>query len=336
MSDTDLSVVDDPMTLQKPANDLQTLLERANQARAENDPARANVLYTRATEVDPNSANAWRGRAETAVSLDDAIASWACTLALAPGDQTARDALDQKVIEKEATSDPTQVQSLIELGKTVGQLGQKPWAYRLFRRATELEDTNEEAWVWRAGLADDRKEMISSLNQVLALNPDNARAKTGLEWASALETDKPAPPTTTEQAARLVEQGQELLEKGDKPRAHELFVQAAELDQRNEQAWLWRGSTTANVDEALTCMEQALAINPENESAREARSWLRVKKLRESAQAPVSEQTPEPQVVASVPADEPQKQRKTARLLLLLLLILILLALSAALVIRMF
>ena len=43
----------------------------------------------------------------------------------------------------------------------------------------------EEYWIWRAGLTSDLKEMISALNQALALNPQNVQAQAGLQWAFA-------------------------------------------------------------------------------------------------------------------------------------------------------
>jgi 4-hydroxybutyryl-CoA dehydratase/vinylacetyl-CoA-Delta-isomerase len=39
------------------------------------------------------------------------------------------------------------------LGRTLAQVGQNPWAYRLLVRATELDPRSEESWLWRAGVA---------------------------------------------------------------------------------------------------------------------------------------------------------------------------------------
>ncbi len=273
------------MMADSPWDDLTTVLQRAEQARSGNDIALAYTFFTRATELDSNNAQAWTGRAALTPDLDDAIISWAYALALAPDNTSAKDKLAERVDEKIARSGIADLASLITLGKNLAEVGQKREAYRLFKCATELDDTSEEAWIWRAGLAEDSKEMIASLNQVLALNPENKQAQAGIQWAMSLQpgTTVSESPSHAEQAIKLVEQGQAVLQKGNKTDANALFRQATELDQKNEQAWLWRGSTTSDVDEALTCMEQALAINPENEPAREARSWLRVKKLRETA-----------------------------------------------------
>lgn len=311
-----------------PWEDLATVLRHADAARAAGDPARAYAFYARATELDPNRATVWAGRAATTSDLDDAIISWGYALALAPDDGEARAALEQRVGEKIVQSGIAQVASLASLGRTLAEVGQKPWAYRLFVRATELDDTYEEAWVWRAGLSDDTKEMIACLNQALALNPENAQAQAGLQWALAQQAGTPAPPSPSaaEEAVRLVEEGQRVLHAGDKTRAHELFEHATELDQTNEAVWLWRGSTTAEIDEALTCMEQALAINPENEAAKEARAWLRVRKLREGAKAQAA--VPAPPVRAPLitpPTVTPAQWQRSRGLLAILVIVFLIL-----------
>jgi tetratricopeptide (TPR) repeat protein len=267
----------------KPWDDLSAVLALGDQARAENNASRAFAFYARATELDPNSARAWSGRAATAPNLDDAIKSWAYARSLAPADDQAKAELGQCIEKKVQQSKLEDTGDLVSLGRILAESGQKDFSHQLLVRAIELDDTNEEAWIWRAGVAKDSKEIVSCLNQALALNPANAQAQAGLQWAISLQVDNPEPrdEKAAEQALHLVEQAQRLLENHDRAGAHELFQKASELDRTNETAWLWRGSTTADIDEALTCMEQALAINPQNESAREARSWLRVKKLRD-------------------------------------------------------
>lgn len=270
----------------KPQN-LSAVLALGDQARVENDAGKAFAFYAQATELDPNSARAWIGRAGTTPNLDDAIKSWACALSLSPADAEAKSALAQRIEEKVLQSKVEDVGNLLNLGRTLGAAGQKELAHRLLRQATELDDTNEEAWIWRAGVANDSKEVVSCLNHALALNPSNAQAKAGLQWAMSLQANRHSviDGNGVDQIARLVEQAQQLLQKQDRAGAHELFQKATELDRLNEAAWLWRGSTTTDVDEAVTCMDQALAINPRNESAREARSWLRAKRVREGGKA---------------------------------------------------
>ncbi len=293
--------------------ELNTVLEQGNRANAAEDQAHAYTLYRRATELAPNNTAAWAGRAATATLPDDALLSWAYACALAPADQAAAAAFDKRIEEKIAASNVAQTASLLLLGRAVAEVGQKPAAYRLFKRATELDEENQDAWIWRAGLTQDIEETITCLKRVLTLNPGNTQAKAGLEWA--LSKHPPSPPplsSSAETAVKLMAAGRELLPQGARTRAHTLFVRATEIDPANEDAWLWRSSTTPDVDEALTCIDKALAINPENRSAREARSWLRVKKLRESMH-PRPVPSPAPEKAPGAPHTAPATRTHATR-----------------------
>jgi tetratricopeptide (TPR) repeat protein len=307
-----------------PWEDVAIVLGHAEQARAANNLIRACAFFTRATELEPGNANAWMGRAATTSDQDDAILCWGHALALEPEDSNAQETLAARVDEKLDSRGPTPT-ALIGLGKALAELGQKPQAYRLIERATAVDPANEEAWIWRAGLTEDGQETISALSHALALNPENAQARAGLEWAMSRQPDSTTSwsPTRADETAKLVDQGQAALAKGDRVPAHELFQRATELDPKNEQAWLWRGSTTSDIDEALTCMEQALAINPENGPAREARSWLLVRKLRSNASSQAESVALAPGTPAVDSESSPDPNRRLALLLLVIVLLIL-------------
>ncbi len=312
----------------KPWENVSSLLKYGEQARAQNDSSRAFAFYVRATELDPNRVEAWVGRAATAPTLDDSITSWAYALSLSPAYDEAKNALQQQVDDKIASSTVQDANGLLNLGRILAEAGQPDLAFQLLKRATELDDTNEEAWVWRAGVAQDTAEIISCLNQALALNPSNSQAQAGLQWTMSHQPQMPEPASRDDaaEAARLVDQAQQLLENQDREGAHRLFEQATDLDPLNEKAWLWRGSTTTDVDEALTCMEQALVIDPQNESAREARSWLRVKKLRDG----VKTRPPQDQSQPWTTDSNAQPKRSLASLLFLLVTPIVVIVLGLA------
>jgi len=269
---------EEPRVTILPQEDLAVVMRHASQARATGDLRRACAFYARAIELDPNSPQAWAGRASTTSNLDEAIVSWGYSLALAPGSE-ARTMLSACVAEKIKQSSREQVGTIVAVGRWLAKAGQWDPAYRLFMRATELAPSNEEAWMWRAGVAGDAAESVVCLKRVLELDPQNARARAGLRWAAARI---PAPTADGPQlAAAAVEDGQRALREGDCLRAHERFKRATELDTQNVSAWFWRGSTAPKIDEALTCMDRVLSIEPENEAARDARWWLHVQELRE-------------------------------------------------------
>jgi thioredoxin-like negative regulator of GroEL len=138
-------------------------------------------------------------------------------------------------------------------------------------------------------------------------------------------------------ATPLVREGEQALSQGDKARAYQLFAQATELAPRNEAAWLGRARAIDDLDETLNCLDQALAINPANMQAREARTFYRVRKLREGVR-----KLPEPQSKQRLarPASggtqpaAPSNLVRTRRILLLFITLLLLLLAIALLYLR--
>lgn len=78
----------------------------------------------------------------------------------------------------------------------------------------------------------------------------------------------------TEEYTRLLQEGMAAARAGDKAQARQLLIQATEIDERSEQAWLWLSGVVDDPEEARICLENVLAINPANERARQGLAWL--------------------------------------------------------------
>lgn len=63
--------------------------------------------------------------------------------------------------------------------------GKKELARDLLMKVVEADETIEEAWLWLSGAVDEVEDQQTALENVLALNPNNAAAKRGLEWLEA-------------------------------------------------------------------------------------------------------------------------------------------------------
>lgn len=310
-------------------DDLNSILAQAERARADQDEMRAHTLYVRATQLDPNNATAWAGRAAMSFDPDDSIVAGGYALALAPQDEPARSVLAQRIQERIAASGMSDADDLIALGRDLVQAGQKSFAHQLFVRATDLAANNSTAWVWRAGSTDSTDEAVSCLHRALALDPDNKKAEAGLHWilSQKIAPAQFASPEMVRQAVKHVSEGQQLVSAGDKPRAHELFVHATELDHTNEAAWLWRASTTQDVDQALSCVEQALRLNPTNPTALEARKFLRARKLGVAAERKPIAPAAEPVAPINISDGTPAPSSRTRTLVLAIALVIMLLLL---------
>ncbi|GIV96521.1 MAG: hypothetical protein KatS3mg057_1178 [Herpetosiphonaceae bacterium] len=69
------------------------------------------------------------------------------------------------------------------------------------------------------------------------------------------------------------------VQAGKREEARRLLLQVVQLDEYNEQAWLWLSSVVDSIDDAITCLENVLTINAQNEWAREALEVMRVRQI---------------------------------------------------------
>ena len=67
--------------------------------------------------------------------------------------------------------------------------------------------------------------------------------------------------------------------------ARQLLLEAVEKDEANVQAWLWLSTVMDNPDDQLTCLENVLALEPDNTSAQKGMALLK-KKLGLQSQPP--------------------------------------------------
>jgi tetratricopeptide (TPR) repeat protein len=60
--------------------------------------------------------------------------------------------------------------------------GRREEARRLLLQVLERDEQNEQAWLWLSGAVEDPADQQIALENVLAINPNNAAALAGLEW----------------------------------------------------------------------------------------------------------------------------------------------------------
>jgi hypothetical protein len=72
----------------------------------------------------------------------------------------------------------------------------------------------------------------------------------------------------------MVREGSNALKAGRKEDARVLLMKAVELDQYNEEAWLWLSAVVETTEDQQTCLENVLAINPSNDRARQGLQYL--------------------------------------------------------------
>ena len=80
------------------------------------------------------------------------------------------------------TSRSIQVAELLQAGIAAAREGRTEEARQALLRVTELEERNEQAWLWLSGVVESLQDRRVCLENVLAVNPHNAPAQAGLRW----------------------------------------------------------------------------------------------------------------------------------------------------------
>jgi hypothetical protein len=70
------------------------------------------------------------------------------------------------------------------------------------------------------------------------------------------------------------------IKAGDKGRGRDLLMEVLRTDKGNERAWLWLSAAVDGDDQIRFCLEQAVAINPANEKAKQGLARLAAKQAR--------------------------------------------------------
>ncbi len=78
---------------------------------------------------------------------------------------------------------------------------------------------------------------------------------------------------------------------GEREKAHQLLMKIVEQDEKNETAWLWLSGTVKTKEDRQICLENVLAINPDNEIAKKGLKKLGV--IPPPAPPPTEEEKPE-------------------------------------------
>jgi hypothetical protein len=73
-----------------------------------------------------------------------------------------------------------QVQQWLRQGIAAAKAGESKRAYELLLRVVDVDEFNEQAWLWLSSVVESDADREVCLENVLAINPDNKLAKTGL------------------------------------------------------------------------------------------------------------------------------------------------------------
>jgi chromosome partitioning protein len=123
--------------LKSPTNELYMTMTRAQQALEQEDQRGAYAAFCQATDLDPQLASAWLGRAESAWDWAERVHSYVRTLQLDPANQPVRERLEKIVEEKISAAQYSHIHTLVSSARCLVDGGQRAYAAKVFRRVTE-------------------------------------------------------------------------------------------------------------------------------------------------------------------------------------------------------
>jgi tetratricopeptide (TPR) repeat protein len=94
---------------------------------------------------------------------------------------------------------PAQVAELLKRGVVAAKAGRMEEARQVLLRVIEMDARNEQAWLWLSGVIESYQDRRVCLENVLAINPNNGHARSGLHW---LDQQAPLSLTTEERCPR--------------------------------------------------------------------------------------------------------------------------------------
>ncbi len=180
----------------------------------------------------------------------------------------------------EPNTDPIQPKTtndFLRAGIAAARAGQREQARDMLMRVVEVDETNVAAWLWLSGVVDSLDDREVCLENVLALDAGNDAARRGLD---ALYKQK---------ANQLLRQGIAAVRSGERESAHDLLGRAVECDPDNPSAWLWLSGVVDDLDERELCLENVLALDPQNAAAHKGLAQVRQEKAQRQQQQPAPE-----------------------------------------------
>jgi len=168
------------------------------------------------------------------------------------------------------------------------QLGDRRRACELLRRSLEQDSSNEQAWLWLAGLSDDLDEQITALESAARLNPRNGQTRARLERfrdrrARRVQRRQVQDEQGAERAKAWLLEAEMAYRQGHKQRALELLLRYVGVDERNENAWYLLSKLVSSRQDRITALENVLTLNPGH-----AEAQARLERLRRSEVQPLA------------------------------------------------
>jgi hypothetical protein len=124
--------------------------------------------------------------------------------------------------------------AMVRAGINAYKGGNKDEARTLLLRAVEVDPYNEEGWLWLSGLLESLEEQRTCLENVLAINPANERARKGLDFLLSKGSSAPEPPRASATATSV----EWAAPNEEAPRASRAFTTQPDTNDADYDKWV--------------------------------------------------------------------------------------------------
>lgn len=149
-----------------PSRSKLALLQDGIASALSGDKQAARDLLEQVTSAHPENELAWLWLASVSVTPQEIVRCWRRVIKINPQQEQALQGLKRLLLQE---------------GINAARYGRKEEARELLLELTEIDATNEVAWLWLGTLAKDVEEALRYTLRVLELNPQNERAQAWLE-----------------------------------------------------------------------------------------------------------------------------------------------------------
>jgi tetratricopeptide (TPR) repeat protein len=160
-----------------------------------------------------------------------------------------------------------QEDTLLQQAISAVRAGHELTARDIFLEVVEINPRNETAWMWLIGLLDDLDDCIYACQQVLEINPTNAKVN---QYLGQLLADRKKQQEA--QRLRVEEQmnhARELVGAKKQSEALELVRTLAKTGEANADVWRMLADLAPEMEERLPALEKLLVLAPGDVQARQ-------------------------------------------------------------------
>ena len=157
-------------------------------------------------------------------------------------------------------------QELLRAGIEAAKAGERERARELLTQVVDQDEYNLAAWLWLSGVVAEAEEREICLENVLTIDPGNEAARKGLERLRRQRLEG------------WLQGGVAAAKAGRRQEAQALLGRYVEQQPDNPAAWIWLSSVVEDLAERQRYLENALAIDPQNQAAQRGLELIRAQR----------------------------------------------------------